>query len=97
MTAAVISPAQGQRWASRSRRRRAASAAYGAAWTWGQHVKYDDPDDPEFYERQEKFDQAEHDLLVLIRQALSIPEGEPGLPLPGYTAVGTVANEDMEP
>ncbi len=26
----------------------AAAAAYDAAWSWGQHTKYDDPDDPEF-------------------------------------------------
>jgi len=72
----------------------AASVAYGAAWTWGQHTKYDDPDDPEFYERQEKFDQAEYELLSLIRQALSIPEGDIRLPLPGYAFKETPANED---
>jgi len=42
-----------------------------------------DPDDPEFYERQQRFDDAEYELLVLMRQALSIPEGDlstgPGL------------------
>ena len=43
----------------------AASAAYGAAWSWGEHTKYDDPDDEEFYERQQKFDDAEFDLLVI--------------------------------
>lgn len=43
-----------------------------------------DPDDPEFYERQQKFDDAEFELLVLMRQALSIPEGDPSLPPPGY-------------
>jgi hypothetical protein len=42
------------------------------------------PDDPEFYERQQKFDDAELELLVLMRQALSIPEGDPSLPPPGY-------------
>jgi hypothetical protein len=62
----------------------AADAAYGAAWSWGQNTKYDDPDDEEFYERQQKFDDAEYDLLVLMRQALSIPEGDPSLPPPGY-------------
>jgi len=72
----------------------AASAAYSAAWTWGQHTKYDDPDDPEFYERQEKFDKAEHELLTLIRQALSIPEGDMSLPLPGYASAATAAGED---
>ena len=48
------------------------------------HTKYDDPDDPEFYERQQKFDDAEYDMLVLMRQALSVPEGDPALPPPGY-------------
>jgi hypothetical protein len=28
----------------------AASAAYGAAWSWGQYGKYNDPEDPDFYE-----------------------------------------------
>jgi hypothetical protein len=74
----------------------AASAAYGAAWSWGQHTKYDDPDDPEFYERQERFDQAEYELLVLIRHALSIPEGDTSLPLPGYTHEETVINKDPQ-
>jgi hypothetical protein len=72
----------------------AASAAYGAAWTWGQHTKYDDPDDPEFHERQGKFDQAEYQLLALIRQALSIPEGDLSLPLPGYAFEESLVNED---
>ena len=48
------------------------------------HTKYNDPDDPEFYERQQKFDDAEYDMLVQMRQALSIPEGDPSLPPPGY-------------
>ena len=43
----------------------AASAAYRAACLWGQHTKYDDPDDQEFYERQQRFDDAEYELLVL--------------------------------
>jgi hypothetical protein len=50
----------------------AAAAAYNAAFWWCQHTKYDDPDDPEFYERQQRFDDAEYELLVLMRQALSI-------------------------
>jgi hypothetical protein len=33
---------------------------------------------------QQKFDDAEYDLLVLMRQALSTPEGDPSLPPPGY-------------
>ena len=63
-----------------------ASAAYNAACSWGQHTKYDDPDDPEFYERQQRFDNAEYKLLVLMRQALSIPEGDLSLPVPGYSS-----------
>jgi hypothetical protein len=63
----------------------AAAAAYNAAFWWGQHTKYDDPDDPEFYERQQRFDDAEYELLVLLRQALSIPEGDLSLPVPGYS------------
>lgn len=49
----------------------------------GQQTKYDDPDDPEFYERQQRFDEAEYELLALMRQALSIPEGDLSLPVPG--------------
>jgi hypothetical protein len=63
-----------------------AAAAYNAAFWWGQHTKYDDPDDPEFYERQQRFDDAEYELLVLLRQALSIPEGDLSLPVPGYSS-----------
>ena len=74
----------------------AAAVAYNAACAWGQHITYDDPDDPEFYERQEQFDDAEHKLLVLVRQALSIPEGDLGLPVPGYTADQAVTNEDEQ-
>ena len=62
----------------------AASAAYNAACSWGQHTKYD-PDDPELYERQQRFGDAEYELLVLMRQALSIPEGDVSLPVPGYS------------
>jgi hypothetical protein len=63
----------------------AASAAYGAAWSWGENTKYDDPDDPAFYERQQRYDDAELELLVLIREALSIPEADLTLPPPGYS------------
>ena len=74
----------------------AAAAAYNAAFWWGQHTKYDDPDDPEFYERQQRFDDAEYELLVLLRQALSIPEGDLSLPVPGYSNMPgeTAASED---
>jgi hypothetical protein len=79
----------------------AASAAYGAAWSWGEHTKYDDPDDEEFYERQQKFDDAEFDLLVLMRHALGVPEGDLSLPPPGYRyearpSVGEAIVEDPE-
>lgn len=62
----------------------AAERAYDAAFWWGHHTKYNDPDDPEFYEGQQKFDAAEFELLVLMRQTLSISEGDPSLPPPGY-------------
>jgi hypothetical protein len=71
----------------------AGAAAYDAAFWWGHHTKYDDPDDPEFYERQQRFDDAEYDLLRLLRQALSIPEGDPSLPLPGYSPVKAAPDE----
>jgi hypothetical protein len=71
-----------------------ASAAYNAAWEWGQHTKYDDPDDPQFSERQERFDAAEYTLLVLMRQALSIPEGDLSLPVPGYVADDAASSEN---
>ena len=63
----------------------AASAAYGAAWSWGMYGKYDDPDDPDFYERQQKYDDAELEMLVLMRERLSIPDVDPTLPPPGYS------------
>ena len=44
-----------------------------------------DPDDPEFYECQQRYDDAELELLELMRKALSIPEGELTLPPPGYS------------
>ena len=63
----------------------AAETAYEAACSWGNNTKYNDPDDPEFYERKQRYDDAEFKLLVLIREALSIPEADLTLPLPGYT------------
>jgi len=74
----------------------AAERAYDAACSWGQHTKYNDPDDPEFYERQQKFDDAEFDMLVLMRQALSIPEGDPTLPPPGYRYEATPTDDSEE-
>ena len=80
----------------------AGERAFNAACSWGMHTKYNDPDDPEFYERQQKFDDAEFDMLVLMRQALSIPEGGPSLPPPGYRYEprppdGDQETEQMEP
>ncbi|TGA93206.1 hypothetical protein [Streptomyces sp. MZ04] len=63
----------------------AASAAYGAAWSWGHFGEYDDPDDPGFYERQQKYEEAELEMLLLMRRSLSIPEADLALPPPGYT------------
>jgi hypothetical protein len=58
----------------------AASAGYSAAWSWGHDGKYDDPDDPDFYERQQKYDDAELEMLALMRQSLSIPDVDLTLP-----------------
>jgi len=63
----------------------AASAAYGAAWSWGVYGKYDDPDDPDFPEHQQKYDDAELKMLTLMRKSLSIPEADLSLPPPGYS------------
>jgi len=63
----------------------AASTAYGAAWSWGQFGKYNDPEAPDFHERQQKYDDAELEMLVLMRQSLSIPDIDPTLPPPGYS------------
>ena len=61
-----------------------ASEAYGAAWSWGVYGKYNDPDDPDFHERQQKYDDAELEMIGLMRNRLSIPEGDPTLPPPGF-------------
>jgi hypothetical protein len=53
----------------------AASTAYSAAWRWGHTAKHGDLDDPEFHQRQEEYDAAEIQLLMLIREDLSIPGG----------------------
>jgi hypothetical protein len=58
----------------------AASAAYDAAWSWEQFGKYDDPEDPDFHERQQKCDDAELEMLTLIRRSLSIPDVDPPPP-----------------
>lgn len=75
----------------------AAAEAYDAACSWGQHTKYDDPDDPQFYERQERFDAAEYQLLLLIRQSLSIREGDLNLPVPGFTTDNAESSEGGQP
>ena len=74
----------------------AASAAYGAAWSWGVYGKYDDPDDPDFHERQQKYDDAELELLVLMRASLSIPDVDLTLPPPGYSWERPRASDDAE-
>lgn len=51
----------------------AASHAYRAAWSWGAEAVWGN-DDEGFYERQERYDEAENRLLILIREALSIPK-----------------------
>ena len=61
----------------------AASAAYGAAWSWGVYGKYNDPDD--FHERQQKYDDAELEMLLLMHRSLSIPDADPLLPPPSYS------------
>ncbi len=63
----------------------AAGEAYGAAWSWGYYGKYDDPDDPGFSALQQRYDDAELVMLGLMRARLSIPEGDPELPPPGYS------------
>jgi hypothetical protein len=75
----------------------AVDRAYNAAYSWGMHTKYDDPNDPEFYERQQKFDDAEFYMLVLMRQALSVPEGDPTLPPPGYRYEARPPDANEEP
>ena len=65
----------------------AASDTCSAAWRWGMEGKYDAPDDPEFYEFQDSYDQAELTMLGLMRIRLGITEGDLSLPPPGYTAL----------
>ena len=51
----------------------AASAAYDAAWRWGHNTAHG-VDDDGFYERQERYDKAETELIAAIREALAIPD-----------------------
>lgn len=53
----------------------AASEAYSAVWRWGHYGVHDAPDDPAFEELEQHFDQAENEMLSLMRRSLSIPEG----------------------
>ena len=62
----------------------AAATAYDAAWNWGTNIQHGRPNTAVFLSNQANFDDAEYDLLRLLRQALSIPEGNLSLPLPGY-------------
>lgn len=50
----------------------AADAAYSAAWRWGHGTRFG-RDDDQFYERQDEYDEAQWELLALIRADLSIP------------------------
>lgn len=73
---------------------RAASAAYGAAWAWGVYGTYDAPDAPDFHGRQEKYDQAELEMLTLMRKSLRIREGDLDLPPPGHSWTFVPSSED---
>lgn len=46
------------------------------------------PDDPDFHERQQKYDDAELKMLMAMRQSLSLPDVDPTLPPPGYSQSG---------
>jgi hypothetical protein len=65
----------------------AASNAYTAAWNWGMNSKHRDEvsvDDEleEFNKFSQRYAEAEAELLVLTREALSIPEGDLTFPPP---------------
>jgi len=53
----------------------------------GVYGKYDDPEDDDFHERQQKYDDAELKMLGLMRDRLAIPEGDTNLPPPGYSFI----------
>jgi hypothetical protein len=68
---------------------RAASAAYEAAWYWGMNSKQSEQREAHVDDMLEVFNKgwgeyqdAERELLMLIREALSIPEGDLTLPPP---------------
>jgi hypothetical protein len=50
-----------------------ATAAYNAVWMWGNEASCGQDDD-EFYRRQSDYQKLEIELLILIREALSIPD-----------------------
>jgi hypothetical protein len=75
----------------------AASAAYGAAWSWGVYGNYNDPKDPDFHERQQKYDDAELEMLVLMRASLSMPDVDPMLPPSGYSCSEPALGDPDEP
>ena len=50
----------------------AAEDAYGHAWLWGSSARYSQPDH-DFYGVQAKFDDAESELLMAIREDLKVP------------------------
>jgi len=52
---------------------KAATAAYDAAWRWGEQCRYDDLDDPKFHDGYERYDEAEFNLLIFIRVDLGVP------------------------
>jgi hypothetical protein len=76
----------------------AASDAYTAAWYWGMNMREGQRDEnmseaaaveaelEVFNKGWGKYQQAERELLVLMREALSIPEGDLTLPPPIATA-----------
>jgi hypothetical protein len=75
----------------------AASEAYRAAWYWGMNLKRHQPGETvsegaheaemqEFNKDSGWYQDAERELLKAMREALSIPEGDLTLPLPGLHA-----------
>lgn len=64
----------------------AASNAYAAAWNWGMNSHGDEVSIDDQLEESnrlwQRYGEAEDELLVLMREALSIPEGDLTLPPP---------------
>ena len=50
----------------------AADEAYNAAWSWGHETNFG-VDNGGFFERQDRFDDAEAELMTRIRADLAIP------------------------